>query len=208
MAWVTADGMDVPPDVLPWARDAEERRAREEHAAALVGQAIVAVRYLDVDSPPDVSGEPPWRSPGFHSIGFGIELDTDGGATFSSTWAMDGESVGLTLRAEPLRPRWIHEAYDIVVWDVTDAPEWRPFVNETVSEVRLHWWRQTPPGEPDGCHSVSLLIGGRPLHVVLGGTESDGSLAGQDDNVAVVFDEALARAGLVGPWMPPAWPDR
>jgi hypothetical protein len=149
---------------------------------------------------------PSRRFDGFDSVDYGVELDTRSGRTFSATWAMDGEHVGLTFRREALSPRWLSARSAVAVWDVTGDTRWAELIARRVDHVRLWWWEQTPPGEPDGCHSVSVRIGERSVHLVLGEERPDGRLGGQDDNVAVVFDEAVARQARVGPWMPADWP--
>jgi len=193
MVFLGAVDVDIPADVRPCAPAGPERERREREAALLVGDALVAVRYFQTRS-----DEEPWRFAGFDSVAHGIELDTQGGHTFGATWAIDVQHVGLSFRREPLRPRWLssHTAFRV------DEPGgWEHVMGRRVDTVRLHWWAQKPPGEADGCHSVTLSAEGRTVHVVLGGDGWDG-LEGQDENLAVVFDDAVAERAQLGPWNP------
>ena len=187
MVFLGAVDAEIPAEALPWAATGEERERRERHAAQIVGQSIVAVRYYTIASE--------WRYEGFDSLAYGVQLETDGGLTFSATWVIDIEHVGLSFRAEPMRPRWLSGRVPYVIRDVT----W-PAAH--VEGVTLRWWKQKPPGEADGCHTVSLHFGERTIHLVLAEAIGDDRLAVQDDSVAVVFDDAVAREARVGPWMP------
>ena len=71
-----------------------------------------------------------------------------------------------------------------------------------IDEVRLRWWAQKPPGEADGCHTVTLYAGEHAVHVLLGGATGDARLEARDENIAVVFDDFVAQQAQLGPWMP------
>jgi hypothetical protein len=56
---------------------------------------------------------PTWRYPGFDSVDFGVELETEPGSVFSVTWDPLGMYEGIGLREQPLlgtgcgrMPRW------------------------------------------------------------------------------------------------------
>src|SRR6266545_4698022 len=44
---------------------------------------------------------PTWRYPGFDSVDFGLELETESGSVFSVTWAPPGMYEGIGLREQP-----------------------------------------------------------------------------------------------------------
>ena len=194
MVFLGAADVDIPADVRPWARPGPERERRERHAALLVGDSIAAVTYFGTPSWP-------WRYSGFDSISHGVELATRGGHTFSSTWAIDRAHVGLSFRREAMRPRWMSGYTHLRVWE-PEPGGWAALMTRPIDEVRLLWWDQSPPDGADGCHAVSLRAGEHTVHLVLGGVAPDDGVEGQDDNVAVVFDEAVAERARLGPWMP------
>ena len=196
MPFTASDHFDVPDALLPWGRTAEERARQVEHARSIVGQPIVAVRYSDIDHGA-AEAEAPWQARGFHSIAYGVELDVEDGRTFSTTWVISIDNVGMTFRAEPLVPRWQPPGYGRL-YDVTGAPEWELLLGDPVTGVALHWWG----GDHGGCHSATLRFDHARIHIILGQAEGNDLLYGADENVAVVFDEEMARAARLGPWNP------
>ena len=56
VVFLGAADVDIPVDVRPWAEPGPDRVLRERHAALLVGDSIVAVRYFDSDP-----NSLPWR---------------------------------------------------------------------------------------------------------------------------------------------------
>ena len=200
MVFLGSADIDIPADVRPWASPGRERERRERDAAMLVGDSITGVRYYDSD--PTIV---PWRCDGFDSVAHGVELFTSAGHTFGATWALDREHVGLSFRREALQPRWLSGYSRVCVWDLVTPGGWAGLMKRPIDEVRLRWWEQKPPGEADGCHTASLYAGGCAVHVVLGGATPDRCLEGRDENIAVVFDDAVAQEAQVGPWMPAGW---
>ena len=146
----------------------------------------------------------PWRCAGFDSAATDSSSSRCGGHTFSATWALDRRHVGLSFRREALRPRWLSRYSQVRVLE-PEPGGWAGLIARPVDEVRLRWWSQKPPGEADGCHSVTLVAGGHSVHIVLGASMPCGCFELRDENVAVVFDDALAQRVGVGPWMPADW---
>ena len=187
MVFLGAADVDIPADVRPWASPGPERERRERHAELLVGDTIAAATYFGTPSWP-------WRYSGFDSVSHGVELATRSGRTFSSTWAIDRAHVGLSFRCEAMRPRWMSGYTHLRVWE-PEPGGWAALMTQPIDEVVLHWWEC-------GCHAATLRAAEHTVHVVLGGVAPDDGLEGQDDNVAVVFDEAVAERARLGPWMP------
>jgi hypothetical protein len=187
VVFLGAADVDIPPEVRPWASPGPERERRERHAELLVGDSIAAVTYFGTPSWP-------WRFRGYDSVSHGVELATRGGHTFSSTWAIDRAHVGLSFRREAMRPRWMSSYTHLRVWE-PEPGGWAALLTRRIDEVVLHWWAC-------GCHAATLRAGEHTVHLVLGGAGPDDGLEGQDENVAVVFDEAVAERARLGPWMP------
>jgi len=188
-----------------WVTTLTDREAiREQLCAALVGRVIVGVRYIELNYE-----EPTWDCGAFHSIDYGVELDTDDGRTTSFVWQQQGWNETLlsyvgTVREE-LRPA------EISTWNVSAI--WRDAMPGPVCELETTWTKhKSGPsfGGPkfetridDGHESEYCLItvqlsgdAGNQVVITLGGEAN--SLESRTftylaDNVAVFFSVEEAR---------------
>lgn len=172
---------------------------------ALVGRAIVGARYVEL-----AYGEPAWDCGSFHSIDYGLELDTDDGATTSVIWQQQGWNETLLTYSGTIRDELVPEA-ETSVWDVGDI--WRTAVRRPVRDVETIWikhrWGPSFGGpkfqtrvddghESDYCLVTILLSdedGGEAV-ITLGGEANapePQTFTYLADNVAVFFSVAEAR---------------
>jgi hypothetical protein len=172
---------------------------------ALVGRVIVAARYVEL-----AYGEPAWDCGSFHSIDYGVELDTDDGATTSFIWQQKGWNETLLAYTGTTRDELAPER-EISTWDVGET--WRHALPGPVFNVETIWmkhrWGPSFGGprfetrvddghESDYCLITVLLSNhaGDDVVVTLGGEANSPeprTFAYLADNVAVFFSVAEAR---------------
>ena len=172
---------------------------------ALIGRVLVGARYVEL-----VYGEPAWDCGSFHSIDFGVELDTDDGRTTSFIWQQKGANETLLTYAGTIRDELVPEA-EISTWDVGEI--WRGAMPGAVRNVETIWtkhrWGPAFGGpkfetrvddgrESDYCLITVVVSNDADDHVVitLGGEADDPepqTFTYLADNVAVFFSVAEAR---------------
>jgi hypothetical protein len=128
--------------------------------------------------------QPSWARAGFDTLDFGLELETDRGATFTVSWDPPGDRDGVSIAQAPLR----FTGSPIAIWDVTKRSRWSALVGQPVADVTLHY-RPWGNGAGFWCSRISLLISGVSVHLFLGEghAEDDPAVYLSGDNVAVVF---------------------
>ncbi|MFI2363053.1 hypothetical protein [Promicromonospora sp. NPDC019610] len=156
-------GKEPPPDawvrpLLRWTawvtNGADAVRVTDALRHLLTGRAITAVRYADLD----YEGEHPyWHEGDRDTVGHGLELDLDDGATWSVIWEQQEDSAGLGIWTEPLMPNHLQFAR---IWNVTR--HWRRRGPRTISQIETFWWPERSQG--DGGPSSALSLGGLVLH--------------------------------------------
>jgi len=202
-----------------WTSHAEERAAIEAALREpLVGRELVAVRYVEL-----AYGQPGWDSGSFHSIDYGVELDTSHGATWGIIWEQAGHNETLRTFLGTIASQLRGDA-EISTSDLTDA--WHAKLTGAVVGVETAWTKhrwgpslggprwETPVdegGESDYCLITLVLhsAGGGVAAITLGGDAADGhgTFTHLADNLAVFFSLADARAaGVLLPGDPNAIP--
>jgi hypothetical protein len=206
---VAAAGSDRPQArALSWVRTAAEIAPRREHAARLIGERLVEVRYYDIDYTrwtvaPEYRGhrlieqeaewlDPSWRCEGFDAVDHGIELETDAGRVFSVTWDPPGDQEGIGLQELPLAGISVCVQADIAVWPVGRPGRWRDVLGQQIRDVQLHYqpWDQQSWDDADAfwCPRITLVWAHTQIDVVLGDWDAEGRFRSSADNLAVVFD--------------------
>ena len=177
----------------------------QELCDALVGREIVGVRYVELDYE-----EPGWDCGSFHSIDYGVELDTDDGRTRCFIWQQKGWNETLLSYAGTIREELVPDA-EISTWDVSEI--WRDALPRPVRSVETTWtqhvWGPSFGGpnfetrvddghESDYCLITVRLSSDGDNHVVitLGGDANSPeprTFTYLADNVAVFFSLEEAR---------------
>jgi hypothetical protein len=172
---------------------------------ALVGRAIVGARYVEL-----VYGEPGWDCGSFHSIDYGVELDTDDGLTTCVVWQQQSWNETLLTYSGAVRDELRPEA-EVSTWDVSQL--WHRALPGPIRHVETIWtrhrWGPSFGGpkfetrlddghESDYCLITVVLSNDAEDQVVvtLGGDASGpqpGTFTYLADNVAVFFSVAEAR---------------
>ena len=195
-----------------WASSSEER-ARIEAALRepLIGRELVAVRYVEM-----AYGQPGWDSGAFHSVDYGVELDTSDGATVAVGWEQAGHNETLRALQSTVASR-LRPGAQTSTWDLSDA--WRARFAGAVTGVGTAWakhrwgpsfggprWETQldDGGESDLCLITVVLhcVDGGAAVITLGGDAADGrgSFTYLADNLAVFLSLAAAReAGVLLP---------
>jgi hypothetical protein len=170
-----------------WVSSATEKAEREAEAARLVGERIVAVRYVAFDD------DEAWNCADADGLDFGVELETEAGRTFSAIWAPPGEYEGLSFRELPLIGRELRDDA-VAVTDVTARSRWADVVDQPVTDVEIYWepWDDAVLW----CHAVAVAFGERRIFLTLNTSDLEPSAT----DVAVVFDEDVARRHAIGPY--------
>lgn len=187
-----------------WARTSAEVAERRAHAERLVGQVLSAVRYVDIDyaemdhpdrpkgprliADPAEREQPMWRYPGFDSIDYGVELETEEGRVFSITWDPPREIEGIGIRELPLLDT-LRPGAAVAIWDVSEEDNWRDVRGRHIVAVELKYlpWSGTSGGF--WCPGVILRFGEYPVVFALADAGAADELAPSADNVAVIFDQ-------------------
>jgi hypothetical protein len=171
----------------------------------LIGRVVVGARYVEL-----AYAEPAWDCCSFHSVDYGVELDTDDGPTVCFTWQQKGWNETLLTYTGTIREELVPDA-DTSTWDVGEI--WRGAMPGPVRSVQTIWmkhrWGPSFGGprfetriddghESDYCLITVLLSNGAGDHVVvtLGGeanSPTPGTFTYLADNVAVFFSVAEAQ---------------
>jgi hypothetical protein len=189
-----------------WVASLADRQAvLDALCEALIGRVVVGARYVEL-----AYEEPAWDCGPFHSIDYGVELDTDDGLTICFIWQQKGWNETLLTYTGTIRDELVPDA-DISTWDVGEI--WRAAMPGPVRSVETIWmkhsWGPAFGGpkfetrfddghESDYCLITVLLSNDAGAHVVvtLGG-EAYGPTPRTfnyvADNVAVFFSVAEAR---------------
>jgi hypothetical protein len=182
---------------LAWVRNQAERAVHERYLRRLVGRAVVRVRYVEIQY--EGLTEPAWLGGVFDSLDFGLEMDVDGGATWSVIWKQGGRNEGLLVYQGSLVGSEIMEGSSIAIWDATDR--WRELGPHVIASVIPVWTRPFEE-ESDLCLGALVLASEDQKKAVLtlGDRGRDLSYKPSHDNVAVFFSLDDARsAGVVFP---------
>jgi hypothetical protein len=189
-----------------WVASLDDRRSvRDALCASLIGRAIVGARYVEL-----AYSKPAWDCGSFHSIDYGVELDTDDGETTCFIWQQKGWNETLLTYTGTIRDELVPEA-EISTWDVGET--WRGAMPGPVRSVETAWmkhrWGPSFGGpkfetrvddghESDYCLITVLLWddAGDSVIVTLGGEANSPvprSFTYLADNLAVFFSLAEAR---------------
>jgi hypothetical protein len=190
--------------VWSWAASRREVAERVTHARRLVGQRLAVVRYVDIDYrrdqvAPDGEGprhiieagewrDPTWRYPGFDSVDFGLELETESGSMFSVTWDPPSRYEGIGLREQPLLGTGVRADAAVAVWDVTRRSGWAALRGAEILDVTPHY---QPCDEHVGsywCPRITIAFPSTTVDLLLGDAGPNQQLVPSADNIAIAFD--------------------
>lgn len=187
-----------------WAQNAAEVELRRAHARTLVGRRVGRIRYFTLDyarlgSGGEVSGpriiqkgeewrDPWWERPGFDTLDWGLELETDDGLIYSITWDPPGVREGIGISRASLIGTALTGATSAAIWDVTQLSRWKAVVSQVVDNVTMRYL----PWDEHGaywCTRVSLEVSGIEIHCLLaaGHAPDDATIYRSADDVAVIF---------------------
>jgi hypothetical protein len=100
---------------------------------AFLGREIVGARYVELKY-----DEPAWDCGSFHSIDYGVELDTDDGCTTSVIWQQKGSNETLLSYTGRIRDELVPDA-EISTWDASEV--WRDQMPEPICDLETVWMK-------------------------------------------------------------------
>lgn len=174
---------------------------RREHARRLAGSRLSVVSYVLIDynqlDRPDRSrgprpvadpaelASPAWRCETFDWADHAVEFTTAAGRVFTSSWDTPGCHEGIWIRETPARESAYANDANVAVWDVSRAGRWDSFIGLEITDVVLHYrpW----PGGGHWCSRITVALGDRLVHLLLGDADAEQQLVPSSDNIAVVF---------------------
>jgi hypothetical protein len=190
--------------VWSWAASQREVAERVRHAGRLVGQRLTVVRYVDIDYrrdrvAPGWEGlrhiveaaewrNPTWRYPGFDSVDFGLELETESGSVFSVTWDPPGMHEGIGLREQPLLGTGVRADAAVAVWDVTGRSGWAALHRAEILDVRPHYQPSDAHEGSYWCPRITIAFPLATVDLLLGDAGPTQQLVPSADNIAITFD--------------------
>ena len=186
-----------------FAESAAEVDLRRERARTLVGSRVGRIRYFTLDYARLASGseapgprifqkdeewrDPPWKRPGFDTLDWGLELETDNGLIYSVTWDPPGMREGIGISRAPLIGTALTDDASAAIWDVTERSRWTSVVGQPVDNVTMHYL----PWDQHGsfwCTRVTLDVSGmNPLSSCGRSKTDDPTIHRSADDVAVIF---------------------
>jgi hypothetical protein len=167
---------------------AVEQSGLDERCAALVGEVLERVVYVEMD----YGGEPMWSQwPDFDSVDHGVELRMASGRTFSIFWdcGRGAEWYGLNLAEGGSVPA-NDEARCI---DVTATSRWSSAAGRTVTASRLLW--RPVEGASDRKEPQTIRLDFDGERVLVTAFETRDGLIGHSgaDHLTVFFGDAWER---------------
>jgi hypothetical protein len=132
--------------------------------------------------------DPPWKRPGFDTLDWGLELETDNGLIYSVTWDPPGMREGIGISQAPLIGTALTDDASAAIWDVTEHSKWTSVVGQPVDNVTMRYL----PWDQHGsfwCTRVTLDVSGIEIHCLLaaGQGADDPTIYRSADDVAVIF---------------------
>ena len=178
----------------PWRRGrdgrndlAREQAALDERCAAVVGEVLERVVYVELD----YGGEPMWSYwPDFDSVDHGIELHMASGQTFSLFWDDRVSFVDFGMNLSAGR---VPVVADTPRLDVTEASRWRSLVGRAVSGCRVIW--APVDGAPEYRNPQTIRLDFDSDRVLVSAFETDDgtTVQGGGDHVTIFFGDAWER---------------
>lgn len=132
--------------------------------------------------------QPDVRVPGFDSVDFGLELQTESGSVFSVTWDPPGRFEGIGLREQPRLGTGVRADAAVAVWDVTGRSRWAALRGAEILDVRPHY---QPWDEHVGsywCPRITIAFLPATVDLLLGDAGPNQQLVPSADNIAIAFD--------------------
>jgi len=184
-----------------WVATGEQVDERRDQARELAGLRLSSVMYVlldygQVDRPVGSHGPrlvegaaelaaPAWRCEGFDWADYAVEFTTTSGRVFTVSWDSPGCHEGIGVREVRALGSACVEDADVALWDVSYAGRWDSFIGAEITDAVLHYrpW----PGGGYWCSRITVRIGGRPVHLLLGDTDGRQRLVPAADNIAVLF---------------------
>jgi hypothetical protein len=189
-----------------WAETAEEVKQSRERARALIAERLSSVTYITLDyraatdrpvglhgprlagSPAELAA-PVWDADTFDWADYAVEFVTASGRVFTVSWDAPGWHEGIWLREVGAAGAAFKQDADVAVWDVSHSSHWDSFIDDTVTDVAMHY----RPWTEDGgywCSRITLHFGDRHVDLLLGESDSEHRLVPSADTIAVVFPPA------------------
>ena len=167
----------------------------------LVGYTIDRVVYFEVDYQDGRANFRDHPQTG-HFLDFGLQMIDPSGRSSCITWDGTFFQYGLAVFIDTPPS----EVLSGLAHDVTNDPEWMPFIGRTVTEAESFWSWVADSMDPNAIRTyypqdIRLRFdNGRCLYFSAAQLLSDGKLFGMSDNVLVVFNDGVAERHLLGPW--------
>jgi hypothetical protein len=174
---------------MPWPTTDEERQILDLEIRSVLENAFVRAAYLE---PPATHVAEPAADAEFDVAGVGLELTASDGSVFSTVWQMEGYNEGLSFGPGDGESR--HWRDELRRRDVTDLPQWQPFLGIQITDVHVGW-HVPNEGCPEAVWAIRLEFeGGRNLLVALGHADGAGGIKYLPDQVVIVFDQQLVQS--------------
>ncbi len=168
----------------------------------LIGFTIDRVVYFEIDYQ---DGRPYFRDhpETGHFLDFGVQLIDPTGRSSCITWDGTFFQYGLGVFVDTPSV----DALSGLSYDVTDDPEWAPFLGRQIDNVDSYWkWvadsMATDANRTYYPQDIRMTFNsGRSVYLSAAQFLNDsGKLCGMSDNVLIVFNDDVAARHQLGPW--------
>ena len=166
-----------------------DKNTFESICQELVGQEITKVTYYELD----YGTESYWNdNPRFHSLDFGLDLETKQGNCFGIKWGKEFAHYGVSIKKESLK----HSLGDVKSFSASETIQWQKIINIKIVNVNVFWnWIQSG-NEAKRFYPQDLVLEfGNGQKVLISTLEirNDGSFWGAMNHITVFFDEETAK---------------
>jgi hypothetical protein len=174
--------------------NAMDKTVFESICQELVGQEIIKATYYELDYGTDSY----WNDdPRFHSLDFGLDLETKQGNCFGITWGKEFAHYGVSVKKESLK----HSLGDVKSFSATETIQWQKIIKRKIVDVKVTWsWVQTPPAEKIPYPQDLIFEFDNQQQMFVSNLEisRDGSFWGGMNHITVFFDKAVAEQFYIG----------
>jgi hypothetical protein len=180
----------------------ETRADFDANLNRLIGFVVNRVNYFEIDYQ---DGRPYFRDhpETGHFLDFGVEMVDSSGRCACITW--DGTFFQYGLGVFVDCPSG--EVMAGLSYDVTNEPEWMPFIGRRISHVDSYWSWVADDMEPNAKRTYYpqdiRLTFDNNRHMYFSAAQffnDSGKLFGMSDNVLIVFNDDVAERHQLGPW--------
>lgn len=178
------------------------RATYEANLKQLVGFAIECVVYFELDYQDGRQYFRDYPETG-HFLDFGVELIDATGRTVCLTWDGTFFQYGMGVYVDIPSA----EVLPGLAYDVTNDPEWTPFLRRKIVAVESYWtgvFDSMAPDATETSYPQDIRItfdNNRSLYLSAAQFLNDsGELSGMSDNVLIIFHDEVAQKHKLGPW--------